>query len=79
MIGSKRKRRIIFDQFIQDKIATEEQLARVECPVGLDIKAESVPEIAISIAARLVQKRAEHLARIGSQDLALSSCAGVAA
>ena len=63
MIGSRRKRRIIFDQFVQEKIATEEELARVECPVGIDIDAVSVPEIAISIAARLVQKRAEHLAR----------------
>jgi xanthine dehydrogenase accessory factor len=64
MIGSKRKRRIICDQFMQDNIATEEQLARVACPVGLDIEAVSVPEIAISIAAQLVQKRAEYLARI---------------
>jgi xanthine dehydrogenase accessory factor len=79
MIGSKRKRRIIFDQFVQDKIATEEQLARVECPVGVDIDAVSVPEIAISIAARLVQKRAEHLARMEPQGLALPSRAGVAA
>jgi xanthine dehydrogenase accessory factor len=63
MIGSRRKRRIIFEQFVQEKIATEEELARVECPVGIDIDAVSVPEIAISIAARLVQKRAEHLAR----------------
>jgi xanthine dehydrogenase accessory factor len=63
MIGSRRKRWIIFDQFLQDRLATEEELARVECPVGIDIDAVSVPEIAISIAARLVQKRAEHLAR----------------
>jgi xanthine dehydrogenase accessory factor len=59
MIGSKRKWRIISSQFAQDGIATEEQLARVECPVGLDIDAVSVNEIAVSIAARLVQRRAE--------------------
>jgi xanthine dehydrogenase accessory factor len=64
MIGSRRKRRIIFDQFVQENIATQQQLARVDCPVGVDIDAVSVPEIAISIAAQLVQKRAEHLARI---------------
>jgi xanthine dehydrogenase accessory factor len=64
MIGSKRKWRIIVDQFLQEKIATEEQLARVECPVGIDIDAVSVPEIAISIAGQLVQRRAQHLARI---------------
>jgi len=64
MIGSQRKRRIIFEQFLHDKIATEEQLARIACPVGIDINAVSVPEIALSIAAQLVQKRAEHLLRI---------------
>src|SRR6185503_796488 len=67
MIGSKRKRRIIFDQFVQENIATEEQLARVECPVGIDIDAVAVPEIAISIAAQLVQRRAEHLGRLETQ------------
>ena len=67
MIGSERKRRIIFDQFLHNKIATEEQLARVACPVGIDINAVSVPEIALSIAAQLVQKRAEHLSRMALQ------------
>ena len=59
MIGSRRKKRLIFSQFIEDRIATSEQLEGVECPVGLDIQAVSVPEIAVSVVARLVQKRAE--------------------
>ena len=79
MIGSQRKRRIIFEQFVQDKIATEKQLARVECPVGIDIDAVSVPEIAVSIAARLVQKRAEHLARFENEGVQLPLSAGVSA
>jgi xanthine dehydrogenase accessory factor len=59
MIGSRRKARLIFDQFIQDKIATAEQLAKVACPVGLEIQAQSVNEIAISILAQYIQKRAQ--------------------
>src|SRR5438876_5280658 len=59
MIGSRRKARLIFGQFSQDKIATEEQLAKVACPVGVAIEAQSVPEIAVSIMAQLIQKRAE--------------------
>ena len=35
MIGSRRKARLIFDQFIEEKIASPEQLAEVACPVGL--------------------------------------------
>jgi xanthine dehydrogenase accessory factor len=58
MIGSRRKARLIFSQFIEEKIATEEQVSRVACPVGLDIQARSVPEIAISIMGQLIEKRA---------------------
>jgi xanthine dehydrogenase accessory factor len=58
MIGSRRKARLIFSQFIEDGVATEEQLARVACPVGVDIDSRSVPEIAVSIMAQYIQKRA---------------------
>jgi xanthine dehydrogenase accessory factor len=58
MIGSRRKARLIFDQFIEDKIASREQLAEIACPVGIDIDSRTVPEIAVSIVAQLVQKRA---------------------
>ena len=63
MIGSRRKWRIISEQFLQDGLASEEQLRRVECPVGVEIAAVSVNEIAVSVAARLVQRRAEWLRR----------------
>jgi len=59
MIGSKRKSRIIREGFLKRNIATAEELARVASPVGLDIGAASVEEIAVSILAQYVQKRAE--------------------
>lgn len=59
MIGSARKSRIIFDHFRDEQIATPEQLARVACPVGIKIKSRSVPEIAVSIMAQFIEKRAE--------------------
>jgi xanthine dehydrogenase accessory factor len=58
MIGSRRKKRLIFSQFVEDGLATEAQLARVACPVGLDIGAVSPQEIAVSILAQYVQQRA---------------------
>jgi xanthine dehydrogenase accessory factor len=65
MIGSSRKKRLIFEQFMADGLATSEQLAHVACPVGLDIGAQTVPEIAVSIVAQLVQRRAELSGRGG--------------
>ncbi|HUR45796.1 MAG TPA: XdhC family protein [Candidatus Saccharimonadales bacterium] len=58
MIGSQRKRRLIFERFIEENVATEEELSRVQCPAGLDIQAVTVPEIAVSIVGQLIQKRA---------------------
>jgi xanthine dehydrogenase accessory factor len=57
MIGSRRKARTILDHFAAEGIATPEQLARVKSPVGLDLGAETVDEIALSICAELVQVR----------------------
>src|SRR5712675_259195 len=59
MIGSSRKARTIFEHFTEEKIATVEQLKRVACPVGIRIRAQSVPEIAVSIMAQFIEKRAE--------------------
>lgn len=60
MIGSRRKARTIFEHFVDEKIAAPGQLQRVACPVGLKIGATSVMEIAVSIMAQVIEKRAEH-------------------
>ena len=74
MIGSRRKKRLIFDQFLADRLATEAELARVVCPVGVDIQSVSVPEIGVSIVAQLIQRRAE-LLRAAAKDLNLATVA----
>lgn len=57
MIGSKRKVALIRRHFIESGLATEEEFNRVFTPVGLDIGAVTVPEIAVSIAAELIAVR----------------------
>lgn len=57
MIGSKRKILTIYDEFLRKGLATPEQLARIHAPIGLDIGALSVEEIALCIAAELVMVR----------------------
>ena len=59
MIGSKRKKRIIFSHFEEEGMATAEQLEAVACPVGLPIGGISVDEIALSIVAQLVTNRSD--------------------
>jgi len=59
MIGSSRKARTIFEHFSKRQIATPEEIARVACPVGLPIRAQTVPEIAVSILAQYIERRAE--------------------
>jgi xanthine dehydrogenase accessory factor len=56
MIGSKRKVRLIFDDLAAKGVPAE-ALERVRAPVGVDIGSQTVPEIALSIAAELVAWR----------------------
>ena len=56
MIGSKRKIRLIFDDLLRNGI-DEALLEKVHAPIGLEIGSQTVPEIAISIVAQLIESR----------------------
>jgi xanthine dehydrogenase accessory factor len=57
MIGSKRKILTVYDEFLAEGLATPEELARIHAPLGLDIGAQTVEEIALCIAAELILVR----------------------
>ncbi len=57
MIGSKRKILTIYEEFIGEGLASPDDLARIYAPIGLDIGALSVDEIALCIAAELIAVR----------------------
>ncbi len=57
MIGSKRKVALIRENFIQSRICTTEQFDKVFSPIGLNIGALTVSEIAASITAELIAVR----------------------
>jgi xanthine dehydrogenase accessory factor len=59
MIGSRRKARIMREQFLKQNIATAEQFDKIACPVGVEIQAVGTHEIAVSLMAQFIQKRAE--------------------
>ena len=58
VIGSKRKAAGIRKALQEDYGLTDAELALITTPIGLDIQAETPAEIAISIAAQLIQHRA---------------------
>lgn len=57
MIGSRRKVAMVRQDLLESGAATEAELGRVCAPIGLDIGAETVPEIAASIVAELIAVR----------------------
>ena len=54
MIGSRRKVPLVRRQFIENGWTTAEEFDRVHAPIGLDIGAVTVPEIATSIMAQII-------------------------
>jgi len=60
MMGSKSKVSKVHDDFIRNGWATEEEWNRVYTPIGLPIGSTTVEEIAVSIAAQLVQARSNN-------------------
>ena len=56
MIGSRGKVKVVFDDLRAAGIP-EEALRRIRAPVGLDLGSVTVSEIALSIAAQLVEVR----------------------
>lgn len=56
MIGSRRRVRGVLD-LVREKGYSEELLARVHAPIGLDIGARTPEEIAVSVIAEVVQAR----------------------
>jgi len=57
MIGSRRKVELVRKSFIESGLATPEEFDQVFAPIGLEIGAVTVPEIATSIAAELIAVR----------------------
>lgn len=58
VMGSKNKAKLARETLLAEGY-TEAQLARITTPIGLDIGSETPAEIAVSIAAQLIQVRAQ--------------------
>ncbi|MEI0842639.1 XdhC/CoxI family protein [Brachyspira pilosicoli] len=58
MIGSSKKIATLHNRLKEEEKYTDEMIKKVHAPIGMQIGAESTEEIAISIAAELILKRA---------------------
>lgn len=57
MVGSLNRVNTMFQRLLQEGIADEKALERIYAPIGLDIGAQTVEEIALSIMAEIVHTR----------------------
>ena len=55
LVSSRRKWQLLIDKLKEEGVS-DEQLDRVHAPVGLNINSETVPEIAVSIIAEIIQE-----------------------
>ncbi|GIW08596.1 MAG: hypothetical protein KatS3mg060_3401 [Dehalococcoidia bacterium] len=62
MIGSRRRARLVLEELLADGFP-EEQVRRVHSPIGLDIRAETPEEIAVSIIGEIISVRRGGTAR----------------
>jgi xanthine dehydrogenase accessory factor len=57
MIGSRKKIVMVRESFLKNGWATAEKWDKIHTPIGLEIGSKTVQEIAVSIAAQLIQVR----------------------
>ncbi len=55
LIGSRRKKAVIFGELANEDGVAPDELARVRCPIGLPLGGDTPDEIAVSIVAELLQ------------------------
>ncbi|MGA8536861.1 MAG: XdhC/CoxI family protein [Thermoplasmata archaeon] len=67
LIASAAKREHMYSK-LRERGISREALARVRSPVGLDLGAESPPEIAVSIVAEIVAERHPTIVRTAARD-----------
>ena len=56
LVASKKKSRALFE-YAREKGATDEDIATIKCPAGVELGGETLPEIALSVAAEIVRVR----------------------
>ena len=56
LVASEKKSKALFE-YARSKGATDEDIAVIKCPAGIELGSETLPEIALSVAAEIVRVR----------------------
>jgi xanthine dehydrogenase accessory factor len=56
MMGSRKKRELLFGELVEEGFS-EQELAKVYTPIGIEINSITAPEIAVSIAAEIIREK----------------------
>jgi len=58
LVASEKKAKSLFE-YLRNKGVTDEEIARIKCPAGLELGGETMPEIALSVMAEITRVRRE--------------------
>ena len=59
LVASEKKSKALFE-YAREKGATDEDIAAIQCPAGVELGSETLEEIAVSIAAEIIRVRRSH-------------------
>ena len=76
LVASEKKAKALFE-YARQKGATEEDLAIIKCPAGLDFGSETWPEIALSIVAEITRVRRATRAQSAQPTVAIDPICGM--
>ena len=76
LVASEKKSKALFE-YAREKGATEEDIATIKCPAGVELGSETLEEIAVSIAAEIIRVRRAHSEQPATNSVAIDPICGM--
>jgi xanthine dehydrogenase accessory factor len=76
LVASAKKSEALFE-YARTKGVTAEDIATFKCPAGVDLGGETLPEIALSVAAELVRVRRAGVEEVSTKNVAIDPICGM--
>lgn len=76
LVASEKKSKALFE-YAREHGYTDEQIGVIKCPAGLSLGAETMPEIALSVIAEIMQLRRTHVSEVQAPSEAIDPICGM--